>query len=228
MPFFNSKRVPIKECYTKLKQLWKESKLFFWIDDRISQFFRRRLKNDNFTILCSNCVGGTLYHRLGKRFLTPTINMWLPQPDFVEFCIHLDYYLAQELVFIKSDESFPVAQLVGNGADIPSITLNFNHDRIPEEASAKWNERKKRIVRDNLYIMMYKLDGVTIEQLKRLENVPCKNKVVFSAKPLPEIPWSVYIKPVMTHKYPYNYLEKDMFGVRYLEKKFDFVKFFNT
>lgn len=222
------KRTPTKEKYAKLILFWKRTKLFSLIDSLISQYYRRRIKNDNFTILCSNCVGGILYHRLGKKFLTPTINMWIPQPDFVEFCVHLDYYLAQDPQFIESNQSFPVGQLIGDGENIPSITLNFNHDKVAEEARAKWNERKKRIVRDNMYIMMYKLDGVTVEQLKRLENVPCRNKVVFTAKPLPAIPWSVCIKPIMTHRDPYNYLEKDMFGVRYLEKKFDYISFLNS
>lgn len=224
----STKRVPTKERIKGLVQFWKNSKLFALIDARISEHYRRRLKNDNFTILCSNCVGGTLYHRLGKRFLTPTINMWIPQPDFVEFCVHLDYYLAQELQFIKTDKGFPVGQLPGNGEEIPAITLNFNHDHDPEEARAKWDDRKTRIVRDNMYIMMYNLDGITLEQIRRVETVPCKNRVIFTSKPLPEIPWSVYIKPIMSHRNPYNYLEKDVFGVRYMEKKFDYVSFFNS
>ncbi len=222
------KRVPTKERIVGLVQFWKNTKLFAMIDERISEHFQKRLKNDNFTILCSNCVGGTLYHRLGKQFLTPTINMWFPQPDFVEFCLHLDYYLNQKLCFVESDEDFPVAELRGDGKEIPTITLNFNHDKVPEEAEGKWERRKTRIVRDNMYTMMYNLDGITVEQIRRLEEVPCKNKVIFTSKPLPEIPWSVYIKPIMSHRYPYNYLEKDLFGVRYLEKKFDYVSFFNS
>lgn len=224
----SQEKVPTKEKIRSIVQLWKNSKLFAWIDSRISAHYRRGLKNDGFTILSSNCIAGIIYHRLGKRFLTPTINLWLPQPDFVEFCVHLDYYLSQELTFIETDRNYPVGQLRGNGNDIPTITINFNHDNNPEDAREKWNERKKRIVRDNMYIMLYALDGITVEQIKRLENVPCRNKVVFTSKPIPEINWSVYIKPVMSHRYPYNYLEKDVFGVRYFEKKFDCVSFLNS
>lgn len=223
----SKKRVPTKERIKGLVRLWKNSWLFHWIDDRISEYYRRRLKNDHFTILCSNCVGGALYHRLGKQFLTPMINMFFSNPDFVEFCIHLDYYLQQKLTFVESDKGHPVAALRGSG-EIPTITLYFNHDKLPEEAEEKWERRKTRIVRDNMYIMMYYLDGISMEQIRRLEEVPCKNRVIFTSKPLPEIPWSVYIKPIMSHRYPYNYLEKDMFGVRYLEKNYDFVSFFNS
>ena len=189
---------------------WMESRLFKWIDSQISKSFRKRLKNDNFTILCSNCIGGTIYHRLGKRFLTPTINLYIPQPDFVQFCLHLDYYLAQEIHFVESGNKYPVGELRGDGADKRTITIHFNHDRDPENARQKWDDRKARIVRDNLYIIVYNTDGVTVDELKELEQVPCRNKVVLTAKPLPEISWSFYIKPVMSHSFPYAYLGKDV------------------
>lgn len=221
------KRVPTQERLKAVIQIYKKTSLFHFIDDRITNRFRRRLRNDQFTILSSNCMGGVIYHRLGKQFLSPTINMFFAQPDFVNFVLFLDYYLDQDLHFIETDRGFPVAELQGNGAEIPTIRLNFNHDKIPDTAIANWEKRKKRIHRDNLFVMLYKLDGVTIEQLKSLETVPCKGRVVFTSVPIPEIPWSVYIKPIMSHRYPYNYLEMDAFGVRYYEKKFDFVSFLN-
>lgn len=217
----------IKDRLRWAVSLWKNSRLFHWIDQQISKHFRKKLKNDRFTILCSNCIGGVIYHRLGKQFLSPTVNMFFSQPDFVAFCLHLDHYLGQELCFLQTERPHPVAILPGDGKDIPNITLYFNHDREPEEAREKWNARKQRIVRDNLYIILYNLDGVTIEQLKKLETVPCRNKVLLTCRPVPEIPWSVYIKPIESHRYAYSYLEKDIFGVRYYEKKFDFVSFLN-
>ena len=39
-------------------ELWKKSRIYHLIDNMISAGFQRRLKNDNFTILCSNCIGG--------------------------------------------------------------------------------------------------------------------------------------------------------------------------
>ena len=221
------KSISVKERYKGVVDVWKGSKLYKYIDSKVSLHYRHRLKNDNFTILSSNCIAGVIYHRLGKEFLTPLINMWLSQPDFVELCLHMDYYFSKELHFIDSDKGFPVAELKGDGQNIPTITLNFNHDKIPETAHENWERRKNRIVPDNLYIILYNLDGITLEQLKKLERLSCKGKVVLTATPLPEIPWSLYIKPVMSHRFPYNYLEKDAFGIRYFEKKFDYVSFLN-
>ena len=217
----------IKKLFSAFIPYWTDSALFHAIDRRISAKARKRLKNDHFSILCSNCIGGIIYHRLGKQFLSPTINMFIREPDFVEFCVHLDYYLAQKLRFIKANTDYPVGQLQGDGDQIPSILLHFNHDKSPEAANANWEKRKKRLVRDNMYIILYNLSGVTEEELKKLESVPCNNKVVFTASPLKNIPWSFCIKPVESHKYAENYLEKDLFGVRYFEKKFDYVRFLN-
>ncbi len=207
---------------------WTSSFAYKLIDECISKSYRRRLKNDEFTILCSNCIGGVIYHRLGKRFLSPTINLYFSQPDFAYFCIYLDHYLKEELTFIESEFDHPVGILKGNGNGAPTITIYFNHDKTEDAARENWNKRKKRIRTDNLYIILYKLDGITIEQLYQLEQIPCKNMVVFTSTPLPEIAWSCYIKPNLRHKYPYNYLQKDLFGVRYFERKFDVVSFLNN
>lgn len=217
----------IKRIRRWIVSKWASSFVYRSIDSLISKSYRRRLKNDNFTILCSNCIGGIIYHRLGKRFLSPTINLFFSQPDFVSFCVHLDYYISKDLVFIDSDCGFPVAKLEGDGQEIPTITINFNHDKENATARQSWEKRKKRIRRDNLFVILYKLDGVSIEELRKLEQVPCRNKVVLTAKPLPEISWSHYIKPNMRHLLPYSYLQKNIFGLRYFERKFDVVSFLN-
>ena len=46
---------------------------------------RRRLINTNFTIISQNCIGSIMYHDLGQKFLSPTINMLFEPSDFVKF-----------------------------------------------------------------------------------------------------------------------------------------------
>ena len=217
----------IKAAFPAAVEAWRNSVIFKKIDRFISKQAQKKLCNDQFTIICSNCIGGVIYHRLGKQFLSPTVNMFIKEPDFVEFCLHLDYYLTQELSFLESDLPYPLGVLPGDGDQIPDITLHFNHDTIPENAKANWDKRKMRINRDNLYIILYNLSGVTVQQLRQLEHVPCKNRVVLTSKPLPEIPWSFYIKPLKPDRFNDNYLEKDIFGVRYFEKKFNYIEFLN-
>ena len=208
----------------KMIEWWKNSQLFAFVDRIISTYFRKKLTNKDFTILCPNCIGGVVYHRLGCRFLSPTINMWLVAPDFVRFLLHLDAYLALPLVFV---DSVPCPVAVLGGGELPEIRLNFNHAKSEDEARDAWERRKNRIRKDNLYIMMYMLDGVTEEEVHALDDYPCQNKVIFTHRKDVGIDWAYYIEPNMRAKYPYNYLDKDFFGIRRFEKKFDFVAFLN-
>ena len=57
---------------------------------------KKELKNKDFTILSCNCAAGIIYHRYDHPFLSPTINLWIEQNEFLKFVSNLDYYLAQE------------------------------------------------------------------------------------------------------------------------------------
>ena len=55
-------------------------------------------KIDNVSIISSDCIGGFLYHNLGKQFLSPTINMAIPAESFVRLVKNLEHYMAVEPV----------------------------------------------------------------------------------------------------------------------------------
>lgn len=129
--------------------------------------------------------------------------------------------MSQELMFIKTNMGHPVA-LCGD------ITIYFNHDHDEREAAAKWERRKRRLNYDNLYIIMYNGDGVTKEDIQRLETVPCKNKVVFSpVKTSYDLPYMKYFKPNGTDSLSMRGMDQDIFGIRSIQKRFDFVEFLN-
>lgn len=137
---------------------------------------RKRLKNKNFSLLCSNCMGGLMYHELGIKFLSPTINIRINSPDFIKFVCNIHEYLDQELYFIDTNENYPVAKL-------GDVTIYFVHYKTREQAESKWQERKKRINWDNVWILTNDLDGVNEEDLTRLQSIQyAKGIVVFSSK----------------------------------------------
>lgn len=71
------------------------------------------------TLLCPNCIGGILFHDLGLKFQSPTVNIMMTQTDFVRFVLNLDYYLSQELSFFKkTGYNCPCAHLA-------DITVHF-------------------------------------------------------------------------------------------------------
>lgn len=128
----------IKRCLSQFKREWHSFKVKKFIK-KYEKNLRKRLKNDNFTILASNCAAGIIYNRLGKQFLSPTINMWFRQDDFIKFCLNLPYYLSCDLHFVDTEYEYPVAKL-------DDIHLYFNHSKTNEEALENWNKRKKELI----------------------------------------------------------------------------------
>lgn len=183
----------------------------------------KRLRNDQFSIISSNCVGGVIYHELGKEFLSPTINLWFTPDEFFRFAENLDYYLSVELnEDMQTDYQYPVGKL-------DDIHIYFMHYESFQEAKYKWNERVKRINCNSLYIMMVEWPNFGKEQYERFENLPYSNKVLFTAEPHREYP-STYcipnakdanggLKDILKYKSYFT-------GKRYIDD-FDYVSFLN-
>ena len=201
------KRNFIDRLFRRVGSIWLSRKRAVW---------QKRLKNKEFSIVCSNCAG-VLYHDLGMQFLSPTINMFMSNLDFIKFACDLKYYCSLDLRFIESDYDFPVVML-------GDIQLNFNHHKTEEEATYDWNRRKEWINYDNLYLIFYYREGYTMEQIKEIEKASCKRVAVLSYKPLP-LNYAVYIKGNGTTTQ--NFLEKDRFGIMSIEKEWDFVSWLN-
>ena len=181
---------------------------------------RKRLKNDSFTIICSNCIGGIIYHRLGKEFLSPTINLWMYQTDFLKFVQNLKGYLAKELIFIETDDDFPVAKL-------GDIKIFFNHYDSEQDAKESWNRRKQRIRYDNLFLIMYDRYGITESDIRKFGEVECRNKLVISYHDYPK---NEYVKKMVPSRKRNGQqcMDVDVLGFRTFEKQFDYVKWLNN
>ena len=153
-------------------------------------FLRLRLRNKDFTILTDTCIGGVIYHELGQQFRSPTINLWFHDKDFYKFVSNLDYYLAQKLQFVEGISSYPTAYL-------GDILIHFNHYKSNEEAESKWEDRKKRINYDNLYLICADrpVEGrqVTHEDMLSLQNIQCKGKIIFSTRSYPDVPYIIHL-----------------------------------
>lgn len=159
------------------------------IYDRLYEMhLANRLHIERFSIISSNCIGGVIYHRLHKYFLSPTINLYIKNDDFIKFATNLEYYISLPLVFEDTEYAFPVARL-------DDIYIYFNHYHSADEARNKWEERKKRIDYSNLYFIAYERDGVTEDDIRLLGKLNCANLVVFSECSHPDIPYVITYKP---------------------------------
>ena len=183
---------------------------------------RKKLKNRTVSLLVPNCLGGILFHDLGLKFRSPTVNLMMTQTDFLRFVQDLDGYLAAELEFYASTEhKCPCAML-------RDVSICFTHFKTEEEAREKWQERAKRIDRDNLFIFAEERDGLTEEQIRAFGSLPAKGVAVFTAREYPDIPWAVYIPKYAKDGEVGNILRRNYVNdSREYEKYFDFVKWFN-
>lgn len=183
---------------------------------------RRKLKNKDFTILSCNCAAGIIYHRYNLPFLSPTINLWIEQNDFLKFVSDLDHYLCQELHFIETDAGYPVAEC-------GDIKIWFNHYATEEEARQKWESRKKRINRNNLFLMMSERDGIGREEILKFGQIPCKNRVIFTSHRYEDIPYACYLPPYEGEEQVGYYLEKNPITDKtVMEEYFDLTKWLNV
>ena len=180
--------------------------------------WKKRLKNSDFSIICSSCIGGVIYHDLGLPFLSPTVNLFMTQNDLIKFALRLKYYCSLKLNFIQSDKPYPVAML-------DDIRLDFNHYHTDKEAEEAWERRKARINYDNIYVIFYYRDGHSIEEIRKIESAECKKVMVLSHKPI-DIEYSLCLKG--NGRADQNYMEKDKFGIRTFEKEWDFVSWLNS
>lgn len=191
------------------------------IEKNYQRKLRKRIKNKDFSIICSNCIGGIIYNRLGLKFLSPTINLWMYQYDYLKFVLDLKKYISLDLEFIESEYNHPVARL-------GDITIYFNHYKTNEEAKNSWDIRKKRINYDNLFLIMYDKDGLTEEDLKKIKTIKCRGKIVISNKKYSSMDYVIRIPVNMDNiETRYRLNINKWTGKRKFEEKFNYVKWLN-
>ena len=137
----------------------------------------KKLRNSKLSILSINCWGGLTYHTFGLPFLSPTINMFASEKDFLMFLSDPKYYMDKELRFYKTkfepnlNWNYPVF-LLGD------IVWNMNHygDVGIDGARQKWEERRLKINWYNLLVMTITEEPMILEEFDKL---PYAKKVCF-------------------------------------------------
>lgn len=162
---------------------------------------RKKLTAERFSLICQNCIGGVFYHEMGMQFLSPTINLFIREPDFIRFVSSLEDYLKEELV-MSWEEEYPVGIL-------RDVRIDFMHYDTCTQAKTDWERRKCRILKNRIVVMATDrngFDGRCFEQWKRL---PYK-KILFTANP-------AYAKEEGSVYYPE--CEKDGFVDNIIDRK---------
>ena len=193
---------------------------------------RKSLKNKDFSIISNNCTGGIIYHDLGLKFLSPTINLVIPMKEYVIFLQDLKGNLEKSLVdcnFLYKGQvkNCPVAEIKDTGIHIIGV-----HYKSFDELNKSWNTRKQRVNYDNLYVIGQFIDGCDDETEDKFCALPYKNKVFFTKNTRNNKRGAVTLK-VNPFLYPGKEVPgadvfSDTKGTRLLYKYFDFVEWFNN
>ena len=116
--------------------------------------------------LSSNCLGGVISHDLGMKFISPTVNLWMSPQDFVCFVAELDKYLFLDLEDCgKDEEGKPIAKL-------GELYIHGTHYKSFNELKEKWNERKQRVDKYRIFLLLTDQNGCNNEVVERFMVLP--------------------------------------------------------
>lgn len=135
----------------------------------------KKLRRSKLSILSMNCFAGLLYHRFALPFLSPTINMYTSEEDFLEFLKNPVENVRGEFNLVKTEFNDVL------GFEYPVFKIcesewHMNHYKDFEMAKNKWRERSQRINWFNTLVTMY---TESYKVLAEFDKLPFAKKVCF-------------------------------------------------
>lgn len=124
-----------------------------WRRRILSYKVKKCLDLSDISLISMNCIGGIVYHDCKQRFLSPTVNLYFTPDDFLKFINNLNFYLSKTPKIVMG-KNYPIGEL-------DDIKINFMHYSTPDEALSKWEERKSRINKEKIFVIMVERDGFT-------------------------------------------------------------------
>ena len=125
---------------------------------------RSQLRNRDITIISQNCIGGVFYHDMKLPFISPTINLFIWEPDFVRMACNLEHYMNTDLELFWGEE-YPIGVLGGD------VHIDFMHYHSCTEARESWDRRKKRINWKNIVIFATDRNGFSNQVFEQWKTV---------------------------------------------------------
>lgn len=140
------------------------------------------------------------------KYLSPTCGLFFMAEEYIKFIYNFDYYMnIDEINEIKIEESKYKQHLLKiqyNGiiGKIDDLEVFFLHYDNIEQATEKWNRRKKRINRKFIIFKFNDQNLCEYKHLKAFNEFPANNKICFTAKRYPEFN-TVQLKQFENYEY---------------------------
>ena len=186
----------------------------------------KSLLNLNPTIISSNCFGTFIYHDMGLKFFSPTINLFFSVDDFIKMVMHLPEYMESDVIQVFDPKyDFPVGKISYNGQD---VYIKFMHYTNFNTAKEKWNERKKRIDYSNLYIIL-KIAQISDEYIQKFQKIPYPNKLLVTNEN-PRNDHNIVTHSVFNKNYKSGkvFKYKHLFSTKRYMDEIDYISFLNS
>ena len=135
----------------------------------------KQLRKSNLSILSMGWWAGIAYHNLGLPILSPTINMYTSEEDFMNFLPEARWNFKKDLCFDRTKHNPDL------NIDYPIFCLDdvqwFMNGFLSEATALKaWNERKNKINWSNVLVTMHTSNPAVLE---RFDCLPYEKKVCF-------------------------------------------------
>lgn len=128
-----------------------KDKVRSFLYDKYCHHLKRKNRNTTPTFLSNTCVGGMMYHQLGLKFLSPTINCRINHEGFIEFVNNLSTYISLDLN--EKVEGSSIRGVIKRPDTSNEILVEFVHDNSFKIAFDNWNRRKARVNYDDIYVI---------------------------------------------------------------------------
>lgn len=150
-------------------------------------FLKKRIKNENFTIISNNCFGSVIYKNLKIQYKSPTCGLFFMPEDYIKFIYNLKKYLDKSVEKLSINDSKYSDYLKKIKYDAPigkidDIEIFFLHYKSFDEAIEKWNRRKSRIVWNNIIYKFNDQNQCGYSELEAFDKFIADKKICFTAK----------------------------------------------
>lgn len=143
---------------------------------------RKRNHNHDFSLISNDCTGGVICHDLGEQFRSPTVNLWIPNPQFLTFAQNLQYYLSCEMRETPdATKTYPVGTIIPKDKDHIPIEVNFEHYPSFAAGYAKWKERSLRVNYDRLYYVWHYFGENADEDVRAFDRWEARKLIILHA-----------------------------------------------
>ena len=145
------------------------------------------------SFISQQCIGGVIYHDMEMQFLSPTINLYLNPQDFLEMVENLENYMTLPINMKIED-----GKIIGY---IGKLRIIFLHYDDLEIAKQKWEERKKRILYDKLFIICTDRDGFDQKCFERFKKIKYPKALVTRNEKWKDEEFCVYLEKYKKEEY---------------------------